>query len=145
MRAMTSMLIRFGQASSHSPCHEQLPNDSASICSTIPATLRLRSAWPGGRSPRWAIFAPVNNAAEALGQAATQAPHPIQAAASMAASALYFGTEDAFASGAAPVGAMIKPPAPIMRSKALRSTTRSFSTGNARARQGSIASSAPSV
>ncbi len=42
--------------------------------------------------------------AEALGQAATQAPQPMQAAASMASSASTLGMAMALASGAAPVG-----------------------------------------
>ena len=39
----------------------------------------------------------------------------------------------------------MKPPAAMMRSKALRSTTRSLITGNARARHGSRYSSSPSL
>ena len=56
-------------------------------------------------------FAAVNNIAEALGQAATQAPHPMQAAASNARSEESLGTRIAFASGAPPVGTVMKPPA----------------------------------
>ena len=70
--------------------------------------------------------------AEALGQAATQAPQPMQAAASMARSASGLGTRIALPSGALPVGAVMKPPAAMMRSKAVRSTTRSRRTGKAR-------------
>ena len=67
-------------------------------------TTRLsRSAWPCGSSPRWVILAPRNSEAEALGQAATQAPQPMQVAASKARSALSLGTGVAWASGAAPV------------------------------------------
>ena len=51
-----------------------------------------RSGWPCGRRPRWLIFAPVNSAAAAFGHAATQAPHPMHAAASIARSAFCFGT-----------------------------------------------------
>ena len=47
-------------------------------------------------------MAAVNSMAEALGQAATQAPQPMQAAASKAASATIFGTGMMLASGAAP-------------------------------------------
>src|SRR5205814_1543544 len=50
-----------------------------------------------------------------------------------------------FASGALPVRAVMNPPAWTMRSKAARSTTRSLTIGNARARHGSIHSSAPSA
>jgi hypothetical protein len=49
--------------------------------------------------------------ADALGQAATQAPQPMHAAASKAVSASYFGTRIALAAGALPVGALMKPPA----------------------------------
>ena len=82
--------------------------------------------------------------ADALGQAATHAPHPMQAAASMARSASRFGTSTVFASGTPPVRTEMKPPAWMMRSNAPRSTTRSLITGKARARHGSIHSSAPS-
>jgi hypothetical protein len=65
----------------------------------------------------------MNSIADALGQAATQAPQPMHAAASNARSALRFGTGTALASGAEPVLTEMKPPAWMMRSKALRSTT----------------------
>ena len=61
-----------------------------------------RSAWPWGSRLRWAILAAVNSWAAPLGQAATQAPQPMQAAASKAASATVFGTGMMLASGAAP-------------------------------------------
>ena len=83
--------------------------------------------------------------AEAFGQAATQAPQPMQAAASIARSAFSFGTGIALPSGAPPVGAETKPPAAMMRSNAPRSTTRSLTTGNASARHGSIVSVSPSL
>jgi hypothetical protein len=57
-----------------------------------------------GSIPRWVILAAVNGMAEPLGQAATQAPHPIQVAASKASSASCLGTRMALASGAVPVG-----------------------------------------
>nr|BFE75350.1 hypothetical protein GCM10020092_086510 [Actinoplanes digitatis] len=50
-------------------------------------------------------MAAVNSIAEPLGQAATQAPQPMQVAASNAASASGLGTGVACASGAVPVGA----------------------------------------
>ena len=56
-----------------------------------------------GSSPRWVIFAPRNSDADAFGQAATQAPHWMQVAASKARSASDFGTGIAWASGAEPV------------------------------------------
>ena len=49
----------------------------------------------------------MNSWAALLGQAATQAPQPMQAAASMAASLTSFGTRMRLASGAAPVGAVM--------------------------------------
>ena len=103
-----------------------------------------RSGWPWGRSPRCDTLAATNSIAEALGQAATQAPHPMHAAASIARSASRFGTSVEFASGALPVRAVMNPPAAITRSNALRSTTRSFTTGKARARHGSSQSASPS-
>ena len=63
-------------------------------------------------------LAAVNNAAEEFLQVATQAPHPMQAAASIAASATDLGIGIAFASGAVPVLALIKAPFSIIRSKA---------------------------
>ena len=103
MRAMLMMEIPFGHAAWHSPWFEQPPNPSRSICSTMPMTRCLRSTWPCGNRANCEIFAPVNSAAEALGHAATQAPQPMQAAASMASSACSFGTRMALASGAEPV------------------------------------------
>ena len=55
-----------------------------------------------------------------------------------------FGTGIVFASGALPALTETKPPAAMIRSKALRSTTRSFTTGNGFARQGSTVTVAPS-
>ena len=55
-------------------------------------------------------MAAVNSMADAFGQAATQAPQPMHAAASKAASASGLGTRMRCASGAAPVGAVMKPP-----------------------------------
>jgi hypothetical protein len=82
-------------------------------------------------------LAEVKSIAEALGQAATQAPHPMHWAASMALSASVLGTGSVFPSGALPVETLTNPPAAMIRSKALRSTTRSLTTGKARARHGS--------
>ena len=50
------------------------------------------------------IFAAVNSIEDAFGQAATQAPQPMQVAASKAASESFFGTGVECASGAVPVG-----------------------------------------
>jgi len=81
----------------------------------------------------------------ALGQAATQAAQPMHAAASKARSAFSLGTGMALASGAQPVGTVMKPPAEMMRSKALRSTIRSLMTGKAWARKGSRVIASPSL
>ena len=59
----------------------------------------------------WEIFAPVNSIAEAFGHAATQAPQPMQDAASIDASAASRFTGIAFASGAPPQFAETNPPA----------------------------------
>ena len=56
------------------------------------------------QSPRWATFAAVNSIAEAFGQAATHAPQPMQAAASIARVGVGLGDRRwRCASGAAPV------------------------------------------
>src|SRR5262245_2051470 len=102
MRAMLVIGISLGQTASHSPSLEQLPKPSASWRCTIAATRVCRSTWPCGRSPRWLILADVNNAAEAFLQAATQAPQPMQAAESIACSAVGFGIRIALASWAPP-------------------------------------------
>ena len=77
MRVMVSMLIILGQASWHSPYSVQPPNPSTSMRSTIRRARWSRSGWPWGRRPRWVTLAAVNSEAEPLGQAATQAPHPM--------------------------------------------------------------------
>lgn len=86
-RAMLSTLMPFGQAASHSYWFVQLPKPSASICFIMARTRLERSGWPCGSRLRWAILAEVNSMAEAFLQEATQAPQPMQAAASKAASA----------------------------------------------------------
>src|SRR2546422_1346781 len=100
---MKSIEISLGHAAMHSPWLVQAPNPSASICATMSTTRASRSGWPWGRSPRCDTFAATNSMAEALGHAATQAPQPMQAAASIARSAWRFGTSSVFASGALPV------------------------------------------
>ena len=100
---MLSTLTPFGQAASHSYWFVQLPKPSASICFIMARTRLVRSGWPWGRRLRWAILAEVNSMAEAFLQEATQAPQPMQAAASKAASAFTFSTAMLLAFGAAPV------------------------------------------
>jgi hypothetical protein len=91
------------------------------------------------------ILAPTNSIADPLGQAATQAPQPMHAAASKACSACFLGTNTARASGAPPVGALMKPPIAMIRSNALRSTTRSLMTLKGSARHGSTSITSPSA
>ena len=83
------------------------------------------------------IFAEVNSIADPFGQAATHAPQPMQVAASNARSACSLGAGTEWASGAEPALMEMKPPAWMIRSKAVRSTTRSLMTGKAPARHGS--------
>src|SRR5690606_36507304 len=103
---MTSMLISLGQAASHSPWLVHEPKNS-SIVSTIASERERRSAWPCGRRLRCDSLAPVKRLAAPLGQAATQAPQPMQAAASIDASATTLGIGVMLASGAPPVGAVM--------------------------------------
>jgi hypothetical protein len=90
------------------------------------------------------ILAAVKRLAAPLGQAATQAPQPIQAAASNAVSATNFGIGIRLASGAEPVSTEMNPPASMIRSNAERSTTRSRTRGKPDARHGSTTMVAPS-
>src|SRR5688572_17221860 len=103
MRAMFDTLMPFGHSASQASVFVQEPNPSLSICATIFSTLILRSGCPCGNNASWEIFALTNNMADAFLHAATQAPHPIQAAASKALSALVLGTGISFASGMPPV------------------------------------------
>src|SRR5215471_16233483 len=94
--------IDFGQTASHSPSFEQPPNPSASACSTIATTRLPRSTSPCGMRARCEIFAPMNKCAEAFLHAATHAPQPMHAAASMARSDVDLGTRMELPSGAPP-------------------------------------------
>src|SRR5688500_13739621 len=87
---MFEIEISFGQTASHSPSLEQLPKPSASAASIIETTRRRRSGWPCGSRARCEILALMKRWAEAFLQAATQAPQPMQAAESIAASAMSF-------------------------------------------------------
>ena len=91
------------------------------------------------------IFAEVNKAALPFLQVATQAPHPMHAAESKASSAVWWVTGIAVASGAWPVFTETNPPEDIILSKADRSTFKSFFTGKASARNGSIKIVSPSL
>src|SRR6185503_6203238 len=77
--------------------------------------------------------------------AATQAPQPIQAAAAKALSAFDFSIGIALPSTDTPELTEINPPAWMMRSNAVRSTTRSLITGNALALHGSTTIVSPSL
>src|SRR5690606_25269364 len=134
---MVSSGMPLGQTAAHSPRLVQPPKSSSSCWLTIFTTREARSGCPCGSMPRWVTLAAVHSIAEPFGQAAPPAPQPMQVAASKARSASALGTGVACASGAVPVGALMYPPAWMMRSKALRSTTRSLMTGNALARHGS--------
>ena len=81
----------------------QLPKPSLSICATIRRTRSVFSTCPWGKSARCDTLAAVNSIAEAFLHAATQAPQPMQAAASMARSASGRGTGRQLASWAPPV------------------------------------------
>ena len=89
----------------------QLPKPSASICLTIATTRFDRSTWPCGNSRRCETFAATKSIAEAFLHAATHAPHPMQAAASIAGSASSFEIGIALPSGAPPLFTETNPPA----------------------------------
>ena len=86
---------------------------------------------PAGMSDRCASFAPAKSAAAPFGQAATQAPQPMQAAKSSARSACRCPWATSSASGAVPAATSTVPPTRMSSSSAVRSTTRSRMTGNA--------------
>ena len=88
---MKSKGISFGQASWHSPWLVQEPKYS-SIVSIMSSVLDHLSGWPCGKRLRCCTFADVKSCAAELGQAATQAPQPMHAAASKAVSAASLGT-----------------------------------------------------
>src|SRR5690606_3461295 len=136
--AIFSSEIPFGHSTSQAPVLEQLPNPSSSICATIFCALREASTLPCGNKANWEIFAPTNNIAEPFLQAATQAPQPMQVAASNDLSASSFGTGKLLASIVFPEVPMeTKPPACWILSNDERSTIKSLMTGKATERQGS--------
>src|ERR1043165_1427573 len=144
-RAIFSSEIPLGHSASQAPMFVQLPNPSLSCCITIFTARIFLSGSPCGSRARWLTLADRNNIAEVLGQAATHAPQPIQAAAAKDSSALCFSIGIAFASTALPVFTDMYPPAWIMRSKDVRSVTKSLITGNELARQGSTTIVSPSL
>src|SRR5579872_991320 len=100
---MKFVLIAFGHTASHSRCIVQLPNPSWSIALIIFITRLWRSGCPCGSRARCEIFALVNSDAAPLGHAATHAPQPMHAAASIARSESCLVTRTELASGALPV------------------------------------------
>src|ERR1035441_8120875 len=93
--AMKLRLISLGQTASQEPVTVQLPKPSLSICRTMLRTRRSFSALPWGSRLRWETLAATKSMAEAFLQTATQAPQPIQAAASIERSAAVLGTGNA--------------------------------------------------
>src|SRR4051794_27077238 len=145
MRAILETEMPFGHSASHAYVLEQLPNPSLSIWATIFKTLDSRSGSPCGNNANCEILALANSIALLFTHAATQAPHPIQAAAMNASSASFLSTGKEFASTALPVFTEINPPACIILSNAPRSTTRSFITGKAWLLHGSTTMVSPSL
>src|SRR5690554_1723688 len=139
IRAMFSKEIPFGHSTSHAPVLVQFPKPSASIASTMFLTRSAASIRPCGNKANCDTFAETNNIAEAFLHDATQAPHPIQVAASKALSASCLLTGMLFASCVFPeVFTDIYPPACWILSREVLSTTKSLITGKALARNGSI-------
>src|SRR3954452_11019237 len=103
---MKSIEISFGHAASHSPWLVHDPKN-CSIVFTMLVTRSQRSGWPCGSRLRCITFADVNSCAAPLGHAATHAPQPMHAAASIAVSDTDFGTRIRLPSGALPVGAVM--------------------------------------
>src|SRR5437660_11715315 len=100
---MKLRLISLGQTASQEPVTVQLPNPSRSICRTILSARASFSALPCGSRFKWDTLAETNSIAEAFLHTATQAPHPMQAAASIELSAIVFGIGIALPSGVPPV------------------------------------------
>lgn len=78
---------------------------------TIFAARVAASGFPWGNNANCETFAPVKSIEDPLGHAATQAPHPMQAAESIANSAVSWDIKMVFASGALPVFTETYPPA----------------------------------
>ena len=97
---MLAMEMPLGHSASHSLWLVQLPKPRASMRATMDKARRAASGCPWGSKRQLGDLGAQNSMAEALGQAATQAPQPMQAAASMARSASLLGTGSELASGA---------------------------------------------
>src|SRR6188768_1421985 len=145
MRAIFDTEMPFGHSASQAYVFVQFPNPSLSICATMFKTLDSLSGAPCGNKASWDTLALTNSMALPFTQVATQAPHPIQAAAMNASSASFLSIGIELASTALPVFTEINPPACIILSNALRSTTRSFITGKASLLHGSTTMVSPSL
>lgn len=145
IRAIFSREIPLGHSTSHAPVLVQFPKPSSSIFATIFITRSLASTLPCGKSDNCETLADTNNMADEFLHAATQAPQPMHAAALNALSASSLGIGMLLASTEFPVFTEINPPAEMIRSKAERSTAKSFITGKAEARQGSTTIVSPSL
>src|ERR1700749_5245157 len=145
MREILVSVISLGHSASQAPVLVQLPKPSSSICATMACTRLQRSGWPCGNSAICDTLADTNSIAEAFLHAATQAPQPIQVAELKASSAITLGIGVALASMVTPVFTDTKPPDCWILSNAERSTAKSFTTGNAAARHGSMVMVSPSL
>ena len=142
---MFSMLTPLGHSASQAPVLVQLPNPSSSMAFTMFKTRVLASTCPCGNNASCDTLADTKSIADAFLHAATQAPQPMHAAAAKASSASGLGMGRLLASLALPVLTDTKPPAAMMLSKAVRSTTRSLMTGKACALHGSTTMVSPSL
>src|SRR5690606_17337939 len=104
-------LIPFGHSASQARVLVQDPKPSASIWFTMLSTRAFRSGCPCGNSASCETLALTKSIADEFLHAATQAPHPMQAAASKALSANVFATAISLASGTPPVLTEMYPPA----------------------------------
>src|ERR1035437_4948911 len=141
---MCEIEIDLGQDNSQAPVLVQLPNPTSSIFATIAFALLFASTLPCGSLANCETLAATKSIAEAFLHEATQAPHPMQAAASIASSASSWLIGIVFPSGTPPVLTEINPPACCIFSNAVLSTIKSLITGKAPALQGSTVIVTPS-
>src|SRR5690606_38238581 len=92
-----------GHPASLAPMLVQRPKHTLSVCAIMFVARIFASGRPCGSNARWETLAERNSMAEALGQAATQAPQPMQAAAAKLSSAFCFSIGSELASCALPV------------------------------------------
>src|SRR5690554_4041111 len=105
------MEMFFGHSTSQAPVLVQLPKPSSSIFATIDLARREASTFPCGKGDSWRALADINSIADPFLQAFTHALQHMQAAASIAISALSRGIGIALASTALPVFTDTYPPA----------------------------------